>query len=131
MRWIPLVLLGLLGSVLPAFSQEACVPQKTTKQSVKLGWTAPAPGLPVHEYRLEQQVDGGNWIPLAAPAASATEQRVTGLVVGKTYVWRLASVHHEPDGSLVVSTYATHGVPPPCLSVVVVAAPTNLTATPE
>jgi hypothetical protein len=131
MRWIPLMLLWMLWSVLPAFSQEACVPQVTTKQRVTLSWTAPLPGLPVHEYRLEQQEDGGAWKPLPAPATSATSQRVEGLAIGHTYVWRLATVGHEPDGSLVVSGYATHGARPPCVSVIVIAPPTDFTATPE
>jgi hypothetical protein len=122
----------LLYLLLPAFAwAQECVPQKTTKQNVTLSWVAPLPGLPVHEYRLEQQQDGGAWIPLPAPAAAATSQRVEGLAVGHTYAWRLAAVGHEPDGTLVVSGYADYGPRPPCVSVIVMSAPTEFSATPE
>jgi hypothetical protein len=131
MVWMWMVLGMLAGLGTSVWAQEACVPQVTTKQHVTLSWVAPAPGLPVHEYQLEQQTDGGAWTSLPAPVASATTQRVSGLLPEHTYGWRLRAVYREPDGGLTVSAYAPPGPRPPCVRVIGAAPPTEFSATPD
>ena len=137
-RYLSMVLLSstlLLGLVVPpsVWAQPACVPTSTLKTAVVLAWTLPAqpPGATTTAIQLYQAVDGGTFARIQSLSATATTANVTGLSAGHSYAWAINDTGTLADGSTGASGFGTNGTPPPCVSLAVLGAPTNLTATPQ
>ncbi len=127
------LLCALLILVTPVAAQQACTPQSTLKTSIALAWTAPVQPANVTTigYTFERQVDNGPWLKLVDLPLTPLTYVDRDLAPNHTYSYRLVAQGKMSDGSTGVSGYASHGVPPPCISITVISAPSNLTATPQ
>lgn len=64
--------------------------------SVGLYWEAPGctGGAPINDYRISYSSDNGdNWVNVTRAASTATTYTVTGLVLGRNYLFRISSVN--------------------------------------
>lgn len=57
-----------------------------------LNWTAPADGVAVTAYELEESVDGGAWVSLGRTPSAETRIDVTDVTPGYSYRYRVAAV---------------------------------------
>ena len=130
MLWTLLFLLTLSSW---AWAQPACTPTPTLKTSVTLAWTSPVQpaGVTTTAMQLYQAIDGGTFARVQSLAATATTTTIIGLSVGHSYAWALNDTATMADGSTGTSDWGTNGTPPPCVSLIVLGTPTNLTATPQ
>ena len=81
---------------------------------VRLAWSAPSDtgGLPIIDYSIETSVDGGiRWTPVADDVSPRTERTVTGLVNGKSYLFRVAAVNAVGAGASTASPPAIPALP--------------------
>jgi hypothetical protein len=130
MLWTTLVLmLGLcLGLLLPVQAQDTCVPTVTEKTSYTVAWDAPtsqASGVTLTGYLLERKVNEGPWIAFPLMSATTLSLRETDIAPG-TYAYQVRAQGKLADDTVLLSPYAKHGSPPPCVTIVVVSPPSNL-----
>lgn len=124
---VALLLLCLVFFSLPtsALAQPTCTPQSTQNTSITLAWDPQPqpPGSTLTAYVFERQTDAGPWVALPAPLLTASQTTDTGLVVGHTYTYRLRVSGTLADGTAMTTGFASHGSPPPCVTITVVAPP--------
>jgi hypothetical protein len=130
MLWTTLVVMvGLLwGFLLPATAQQACVPTMTDKTTYTIAWSPPAVpalGMTLVGYLLERRLNGGAWVTLPMLLPPVTSLNETGMAVG-TYDYQVRAQYRLANGTLALSAYANHGTPPPCVTLVVMGAPSNV-----
>jgi len=92
-----------------------------------LAWTAPAVngGAAISDYKIEFSSNAGStWTTFTRSASTATTATVTGLVNGKSYLFRISAINSAGAGSAVATTTA---ITPRTVPGVV----TGITATPR
>lgn len=81
---------------------------------VRLAWSAPSDtgGLPIIDYSVESSVDGGVlWKPVVDGVSSQTGLTVTGLVNGRSYLFRVAAVNAVGAGASTATPPAIPALP--------------------
>ena len=131
--WTLIFAAGILGMWGSFGHAQTCTPMVTLKTSATLAWTpgTQPSGVTATGFLLEQQTDTGTWAKVADVALATPTYVVQNLAPGHTYTWRVNTQGKLADGSAGQSAYASQGTPPPCVTVTVIVAPTNLTATPQ
>jgi len=79
-------------------------------RSLSLGWSLPASngGSPILDYKIEFSSNGGTtWNELAHDASPSRSFNVTGLLRGKTYLFRVAAINEVGAGASSVAASAT------------------------
>ena len=77
------------------------VPTLVRGTSVALSWDAPScdGGASVTDYRISFSSDSGqSWVTVSKAASASTSHTVTGLVLGRNYLFRLSSVNSFGEG---------------------------------
>lgn len=136
-RRLGLVLLLAIALALPILSeaQTTCTPQITLKTSVKLAWDAPTSeptGITLTGYVIDKQIDSGAWAQWQSVGPTILTVTDSTLQIGHTYFYRVYALSKDSLANVASSPYATMSTTaPPCVTVIGVAPPTNLTATPQ
>jgi hypothetical protein len=74
------------------------VTASATSVKLDIGWTASDAGSGVASVAVERSVDGGDWVPVATAAGTATSARVT-VAYGRRYAFRLRATDHAGNPS--------------------------------
>ncbi|NDC47898.1 MAG: hypothetical protein EBZ61_02240 [Micrococcales bacterium] len=85
----------------PAAAPENLSPGVIKSNSVTLNWDAPGcdGGSPISDYRISYSFDAGaSWTTVTKPASTLTSHSVTGLVLGRSYQFRISSVNASGVG---------------------------------
>ena len=116
-------LLGLLA-VAPLHAQTACPPTVLTSPMITLAWDeiVPPAGTTKAGYLVGRQRDSEPWDD-GHSRSSDGRYTETGLVSGSTYRYRVIATVKDAAQKIWLSTYASHGTPPPCVTVQVTRPP--------
>jgi hypothetical protein len=82
-------------------------------------------------YQIDLRVDNGPWTPLATTAPTVTAADLPQLDPGHVYEVQARVMAKLPDGSQELSAPGKAGSPPPCVQVVLVPAPENVSLRPK